>query len=144
MEHASSSAVIAEESDVPFAQALTELKAQSGMSFRELSQTLGDAESAISPSHLSALANGFVRPSLRTMRRVAAAFDKPPTYFAEYRLAQCRSLLDEGFELGLDGALAAVRELPAALLLRARAHDPEHAPNAVPHRSGPNARIRTR
>jgi len=142
MEHATSSVAVAEERDVPFAQALTELKTQSGMSFRELSHALADAGSAISPGHLSSLANGFVRPSLRTMRRIAVAFDQQPSYFAEYRLAQYRSRLDEGFDSGLVGALEAVRQLPPAWRVAAHAHDPEQAPNAVPLRSGPNARIR--
>jgi transcriptional regulator with XRE-family HTH domain len=133
-----------EESDVPFAQALTELKARSGMSFRELEQALDNSGIPISRSHLSALANGLARPSLRTMRRIAETFGKPATYFAEYRLAQHRALLDEGYESGLQAALAEVRKLPAETRRRAGARDPEHAPNAVPYRSGPNARIRSR
>ncbi len=95
-------------------------------------------------SYLSALANGFARPSLRTIRRVAAAFDKQPRYFAEYRLAQWRSLLDEGFDSGVAGALAVVREMPPQLHVRALEQDPEDAPNAVPYRSGPVARSRAR
>ena len=127
--------VLDESRNVPFAQALTELKAHAGMSFRELSRALAETGPAMSPSHLSALANGVAHPSLSTMRRLAAVFGRPPTYFAEYRLAQVRALLDEGHELGLDGALAMIEALPLAVRLRALDQHPQDAPRTIPHRS---------
>ena len=101
--------------DQPFSEAVRDLVAQRGLTFR----ALGEKTRRIDP-HGNGLTHSYLatlgkrdRPTLRAMEIVARALDVEPTYFAEYRLAMIRGLFDED-QQGLPGALqnlAALREL---------------------------------
>ena len=130
-----------EQTDAPFAEAFAELKRVSGKSFRELAAEISEVDGrGLSPSYLSALAKGLERPAPRTMANLARALGKDAGYFAEYRLAQLRALLDEGGETGLDGALSVAREINSSLRDRAAHVDPAQYPHAVPLGCGPRMR----
>lgn len=116
----------------PFCAAFTRLKAESRKSFRQLAAELADDGKRLSPTYLSDLANGLERPAPGAMARIAAVLGKDPTYFAEYRLAQLRALLDEGGCLGLDGALSAANAMPVGLQQHALEVDPTEFPHVTP------------
>jgi transcriptional regulator with XRE-family HTH domain len=125
-----------------FQAAFTRLKAESGKSFRQLAAALADSGKRLSPTYLSDLATGRERPAPGAMARIAVVLGKDPTYFAEYRLAQLRALLDEGGYSGLDGALSAASAIPVELQVHALELDPTEFPHVTP--SGANAAWRSR
>jgi transcriptional regulator with XRE-family HTH domain len=129
----------------PFAEAFAALKDVSGKSFRQITSELQELEGrGLSPSFLSALANGLQRPGPQTMANLAQVFGKQPTYFAEYRLAQLRALLDEGGEAGLGGALTVARTIRPELRDQALEVDPTQYPHAAPAGAGPAMRPQRR
>ncbi len=133
-----------EQTELPFRDAFADLKRASGKSFRELASDLQDLDGrGLSPSFLSALTKGAQRPGPRTMADIARVLGKDPTYFAEYRLAQLRALLDEGGESGLDGALRVAREIKPPLRDRALGVDPTRYPHSAPLGAGPAMRQRS-
>lgn len=100
--------------DRPFHEAFAELKAARGVSLRVLhraTKELDPAGSGISPGHLGRLAQGADLPSPAAISLIARALDIEPGYFAEYRLAEARALLDERRPGGLEAALEHWRRL---------------------------------
>lgn len=96
------------QTDAPFAEALSELKRERGLSFRELHEATQAADPTgrgISGAHISRLCNGLDPPSSGTVALIAQALRLPPGYFAEYRLAEARALFDERGPGGLRSAL---------------------------------------
>lgn len=94
--------------DQPFGAALTELKDERSLSFRELYRATKEADPAqagLSAGHLSRLCAGSDPPSPAAIALIAKALGISPRYFAEYRLAQARALFDERGPGGLDLAL---------------------------------------
>ena len=68
------------------------------ISYRELAaqtRLLDRSGNGLSHSHLVNLAAGRELPSRRALELLASAFQLPPDYFAEYRLAELRRQLDE-------------------------------------------------
>jgi transcriptional regulator with XRE-family HTH domain len=130
-----------DQTDASFADAFAELKRASGKSFRDLAAELAELDGrGLSPSFLSALAKGVERPAPGTIANIARVFGKDARYFAEYRLAQLRALLDEGGETGLDGALSVAREIEPGLQSRVVDVDPAKYPHAMPIGCGPRMR----
>jgi len=130
-----------DQTDAPFAEALTALKQAAGMSYRDLAAQLTEQTGrGLSPSFLSALAKGIERPSPETIADIARVFGKDERYFAEFRLAQLRALLDEGGASGLEGALSIAREIEPALKARVVEVDPRQYPHAMPIGCGPRMR----
>lgn len=85
-----------------------------GLSLRALADlTRGSRRGGMSGAHLSRLARGLDPPSVGAMEDIAHALDADPTYFAEYRLAAGRALLDEYGPDGLAGALRRLERLQA-------------------------------
>ena len=66
-----------------------------GMSLRSLAQATRQGGGGMSAAHLSRLARGLDPPSVAAMEAIADALGADPSYFAEYRLAAGRALLDE-------------------------------------------------
>jgi transcriptional regulator with XRE-family HTH domain len=58
-------------------------------------QLVDRSGNGLSHSHLVNLAAGRELPSRRALGLLASAFQLPPAYFAEYRLAELRRQLDE-------------------------------------------------
>jgi transcriptional regulator with XRE-family HTH domain len=112
------SAAAGDQTDAPFAEALSDLKAQRGLSFRglhEATQTADPSGRGLSGAHISRLCNGNEPPSSATVALIAKALRLPPRYFAEYRLAEARALFDERGPGGLKPALVQLRRLEASL-----------------------------
>ncbi len=66
-----------DQTDAPFAEALTALKQAAGMSYRDLAaQLVEQTGRGLSPSFLSALAKGIERPSPETIADIARVFGK--------------------------------------------------------------------
>lgn len=84
-----------------------------GMSLRSLAQATRQGGGGMSAAHLSRLARGLDPPSVAAMEAIADALGANPSYFAEYRLAAGRALLDEHGPDGLDGALRRLQRLQA-------------------------------
>jgi transcriptional regulator with XRE-family HTH domain len=94
--------------DRPFAEALSKLKAERGLSYRQLAAMSREADPAgrgISYAYVARLARDDYPPNLNTIAAVARALDLPPGYFVEYRLAEARRLFDER-QRGFGAALA--------------------------------------
>ena len=92
----------------PFAVALQRLKHDRGLSYRALADRTAEEDEAgkgLLPSHISQLANGTDWPAPAAIELIAGALNLEPSYFAEYRLAQARLLLDERGPGGLTGAV---------------------------------------
>lgn len=109
------------ETALPFEQALSTLKDERRLSFRGLYRLTKEADPlhvGLSAGHLSRLCTGADRPSPAAIALIAEALELAPRYFAEYRLAQARALLDERGPGGLKAALGNLRlvaeHLPAA------------------------------
>lgn len=129
-------AAAGEQTDAPFAEALSGLKAQRGLSFRALHEATQAADPAgrgLSGAHISRLGSGNDPPSSATIALIAKALDLSPRYFAEYRLAEARALLDERGPGGLKPALAQLRRLEASL----GTPRPPRAPGARSRRRAP-------
>ena len=111
-------AAAGEQTDVPFAEALSRIKDQRGLSFRALHEATKDADPSgrgLSGAHISRLCSGHDPPSSATIALIAKALRLRPRYFAEYRLAEARALFDERGPGGLRPALAQLRRLEASL-----------------------------
>jgi transcriptional regulator with XRE-family HTH domain len=107
-----------DQTEEPFADALSRLKEQRGLSFRELHETTQAADPSgrgLSGAHISRLCSGHDPPSSTTIALIAKALRLQPRYFAEYRLAEARALFDERGPGGLKPALAQLRRLEASL-----------------------------
>ena len=121
----------AEETRAPFARALSELKAEHGLSFSELTRRTEERDPTgcgLSAGHLSRLCNAIDLPSPATMALLAESFGLSPRYFAEYRLAEARAAFDERGPDGLEGALDRLRrvecQLPRAPQVRSQQRRP--------------------
>src|ERR1700686_161239 len=87
-----------DQTDASFAEALSGLKAQRGLSFRALHEATQAADPSgrgLSGAHISRLCSGKDPPSSPTIALIGKALGLPPRYFAEYRLAEARALFDE-------------------------------------------------
>jgi transcriptional regulator with XRE-family HTH domain len=107
-----------DQTDAPFAEALSELKERRGLSFRALHEATRNADPSgrgLSGAHISRLCNSHEPPSSATIALIAKALRLRPRYFAEYRLAEARALFDERGPGGLGPALAQLRRLEASL-----------------------------
>lgn len=106
-----------QQTDTPFHEAFSKLKDERGLSYRDLREMTSMADDAgrgLSASHLSRLSNGLDPPSAATIALIARALDLAPRYFAEYRLAEARALLDERAPGGLRSALRQLRRFEAS------------------------------
>ena len=82
----------------PLSETLPALMREHGISYRALAaqtRLLDRTGDGLSHSHLVNLAAGRELPSRRALELLARAFQLPPAYFAEYRLAELRRQLDE-------------------------------------------------
>lgn len=81
----------------PFADVVTERKAQLGLSFRDLERKTRDLDSGrgLSAAYLVQLFNGNEDPVPRAIRLIAGALELAPEEFIEYRLHLIRDGLDE-------------------------------------------------
>ena len=84
-----------------------------GLSLRALAQLTRHDGGGMSVAHLSRLMRGLDPPSVAAMESIAVALETAPEYFAEYRLAAGRALLDEHGPDGLAGALDRLEYLQA-------------------------------
>lgn len=106
-----------EQTDAPFHEAFSKLKEERRLSYRDLrdaTEGVNPSGRGLSASHLSRLCHGLDPPSALTIALIAKALDLSPRYFAEYRLAQARALLDERAPGGLRFALRQLRRFEAA------------------------------
>jgi hypothetical protein len=90
--HGGPASSAAKETRALFAHALSELKAEHGLSFSELTcatEARDPTGRGLSAGHLSRLCNAIDLPSPATMALLAES----PRYFAEYRLAEARQNL---------------------------------------------------
>jgi transcriptional regulator with XRE-family HTH domain len=116
--HRRTSGAGGDQTDVSFAEALSRIKDERGLSFRALHEATKDADPVgrgLSGAHISRLCNGHEPPSSATIALIAKALRLRPRYFAEYRLAEARALFDERGPGGLKPALAQLRRLEASL-----------------------------
>jgi transcriptional regulator with XRE-family HTH domain len=121
--------------DLPFHEAFADLKAARGVSLRALHRATKEfdpAGSGISTGHLGRLAQGADLPSPAAIALIARALQVQPGYFAEFRLAEARALLDERRPGGLDAALEHWRRLepylaPVPEVTRQRRRTPRSA-----------------
>ncbi len=81
----------------PFADVVTERKAQFGLSFRDLERKTRDLDTGrgLSAAYLVQLFNGNEDPVPRAIRLIAGALELAPEEFIEYRLHLIRDGLDE-------------------------------------------------
>jgi transcriptional regulator with XRE-family HTH domain len=82
----------------PLTETLLALMREHAISYRALAaqtQLVDRGGNGLSHSHLVNLAAGRELPRRRALELLASAFQLPPTYFAEYRLAELRRQLDE-------------------------------------------------
>jgi transcriptional regulator with XRE-family HTH domain len=115
------------ETEMSFAAALTGLKQERALTFRELHEATQAADptgKGLSGTHISRLCNGAEPPSPSTIALLADALRLPPRYFAEYRLAEARALLDERGPGGLPGALRQLSRLQGRLGSPRRSPEP--------------------
>lgn len=99
----------------PFPETLRALMAEAEISFRALAAELRQIDptgQGLTHGHLGQLAGGHQHPSRRALELLAAAFDRQPEYFIEYRLAQLRRDLDER-EVGYQRARDTLRRFAA-------------------------------
>jgi transcriptional regulator with XRE-family HTH domain len=112
------SAISDEQTTASFAEALSGLKTQRGLSFRamhEATKVTDRSGRGLSGAHISRLCSGSDPPSVATVALIAKALGLPPRYFAEYRLAEARALFDERGPGGLKSALTQLHRLEASL-----------------------------
>jgi transcriptional regulator with XRE-family HTH domain len=133
------------QTQAPFDQAFSELKASKGWSYREIASRAADADPAgrgFSQSHLAHLGSGVDRPSPHAIVILAEVFGLSPAYFTEYRLAQVRALFDEAGPHGPRGALAMYEKLDSTVKHKALSIDVSEHPLSLPSGSGPAMRRR--
>jgi transcriptional regulator with XRE-family HTH domain len=107
-----------QETDAPFSVALSKIKRERDLSYRDLERATKAADRAgrgLSGAHISRLCNGLDPPSAATIALIAKALALPPRYFAEYRLAEARALLDERAPGGLRSALRQLHRIEASI-----------------------------
>lgn len=107
-----------QQTDEPFSESLSKIKRERGLSYRDIheaAEAVNPAGRGLSAAHLSRLCNGLDPPSAATIAVIAKALDLPPRYFAEYRLAEARSLFDERAPAGLRSALRQLRRFEASI-----------------------------
>jgi transcriptional regulator with XRE-family HTH domain len=122
-------------SDKPFGDALRELMAAHGLTYRELAQATRDLDDkGITHAHINMLANGHDRPSMRAMQLIAQACGVTPGYFAEYRLAEAMRELDPA-EVGLEQALENLNAQLGGHRRRGARPLPQRAPQTQPRPS---------
>ena len=91
-------------SNKPFGDALRELMAARGLTYRELAQRTRELDGrGMTHAHINMLANGHDRPSTRAMELIAQVCGIEPSYFAAHRLAAAMRELEPG-EVGLERA----------------------------------------
>jgi transcriptional regulator with XRE-family HTH domain len=113
--------------DAPFAEALSELKHERSLTFREMHEATQAADPTgrgLSGTHISRLCKGFEPPSSKTIVLIAKALGLSPQHFAEYRLAEARALLDERAPGGLRAALGQLKRLEPHLGTRRASAQP--------------------
>jgi transcriptional regulator with XRE-family HTH domain len=106
------------QTDEPFAKALSRLKRERRLSYRDLheaTKTHDPAGRGLSGAHISRLCNGLDPPAAATIALIARALDLSARYFAEYRLAEARALFDERAPGGLRSALRQLRRLEVSI-----------------------------
>ena len=84
--------------EAPLTETLPALMRERGISYRALAahtRLVDRNGNGLSHSHLVNLAADRELPSRRALELLASAFQLPPAYFAEYRLAELRRQLDE-------------------------------------------------
>jgi transcriptional regulator with XRE-family HTH domain len=108
----------ADNSRQPFGRALHELRSARGWTFRRLAE---ETEKSATPSeglsfaYLAKLERGAVDPTPAAMELLADVLcEGRAEYFAEYRLHQARTLLDER-DAGLEEALERLDRVRAAI-----------------------------
>jgi transcriptional regulator with XRE-family HTH domain len=81
----------------PFAEVVTERKAQLGLSFRDLERRTKDLDDGrgLSAAHMVRLFHGDEDPVPRAITLIAAALEMPVGDFLEYHLHEERTRLDE-------------------------------------------------
>jgi transcriptional regulator with XRE-family HTH domain len=123
-------------SNKPFGDALRELMAKRGLTYRELAQRTRALDGrGMTHAHINMLANGHDRPSTRAMELIAEVCGVSPDYFAEYRLVSAMRELDPdevGFEQALENlnARLGARRRNAAKARPARAQQARPRPIA--------------
>ena len=120
----------------PFGHALRALMDDRGLSYRGLADATRQIDGkGMTHAHITMLANGRDKPSMRAMELVAEVCGVEPDYFAEYRLAQAMRELDPS-EVGLEQALENLNaRLGRRVRTGARARSARE-PRARPHPSG--------
>lgn len=94
-------------SERPLPEAMRELMAAAGLSFRALAAETrrhDEAGKGLTHGHLGQLAGGHQHPSQRALELLAATFGVDPEFFVEYRLARLRHELNKR-EVGYERAL---------------------------------------
>jgi transcriptional regulator with XRE-family HTH domain len=123
-------------SNQPFGDALRELMAIRGLTYRELAQRTRALDGrGMTHAHINMLANGHDRPSTRAMELIAKVCGIDPSYFAEYRLVSAMRELDPdevGFERALENlnARLGARRRAAARPQRTRRPQAQPRPSA--------------
>jgi len=81
----------------PFAEVVTERKAELGLSFRELERRTKDLDDGrgLSTAHLVRLFHGDEDPIPRAITLIARVLDMAPADFLEHHLHEMRTRLDE-------------------------------------------------
>lgn len=103
--------------ELPFCEAFSALKSARGVSWRSLqraTKAIDPTGTGLSAGHLCGLGQGLDLPSPAAISLIARALDVEPQYFAEYRLAEARALLDERSR-GLAAALRQWRSIESGL-----------------------------
>jgi transcriptional regulator with XRE-family HTH domain len=106
------------QTDAPFAEALSRLKRERGLTFRVLNEATRSVDPAgrgLSGAHISRLCKAIDPPSPGTIALISRALGLAPRYFAEYRLAEARALFDERGAGGLRSALRQLKRLETHL-----------------------------
>ena len=123
-------------SNKPFGDALRELMAARGLTYRELAQRTRELDGrGMTHAHINMLANGHDRPSTRAMDLIAQVCDVEPSYFAEWRLVAAMRELDPD-EVGFERALENLNARLGARRKRGAKPRPAQSPQA---RSRPSA-----
>lgn len=85
-----------ERTNKPFREALAEQ-----MRERRLQQLELAVRSEVSEAAISLYLSGRRRPRMQTMEKLARGLDLPPQYFAEWRAAKAKVLVEEAMAKGL-------------------------------------------
>lgn len=122
-------------SNKPFGDALRELMAARGLTYRELAQRTRELDGrGMTHAHINMLANGHDRPSKRAMELIAQVCGVEPSYFAEHRLVAAMRELDPD-EVGFEQALENLNARLGARRKRGAKAQPARRPQARPRPS---------